>query len=286
MTHSPPPLVPRADLFTLEPPPADARLRYGADDPVHQFGDLRLPAGDGPFPVVVGIHGGFWRAAWDLTYFGHVCAALTRSLGCATWNLEYRRVGQSGGGWPGTFTDVALGLDHLRTLAQKYPLDITRVVIIGYSAGGHLALWLAGRHTLPLGSELRTTEHPLPVRGVVALAGVVDLRRAWDLRLDDGITEAFMGGPPDTVPDRYTAGSPIELLPFGRAVRQILVHGTADTRVPYELSRRYQARASTVDDLVDLVTLPDVGHFELVDPRPHSPGWPAVLDATRRTLES
>src|SRR5579872_5792979 len=132
----------RAYVLETAAPRADARLRYGPD-PLH-FGDLRLPGGTGPHPVVVMVHGGFWRARFNLEYAGHLCAALA-ALGIATWNVEYRRLGDTGGGWPGTLLDVAAAADHLRTLAAPYHLDLSRVVAMGHSAGGHLALWLAAR---------------------------------------------------------------------------------------------------------------------------------------------
>jgi len=138
------------DILTLPAPPADARIAYGPD-PL-QFGDLRLPTaasggGDGPFPLVVLIHGGYWRNRYDLAYFGHAAAALT-ATGFATWNIEYRRVGDAGGGWPGTLLDVAAATDYARTLAATQPIDLDRVVALGHSAGGQLAAWLAARRRL------------------------------------------------------------------------------------------------------------------------------------------
>src|SRR5215831_12973469 len=128
------------DILTLPPPPADTRISYGTDP--NQFADLRLPKTKGLFSVVMNIHGGFWRAKYDLSHAGHLCAALT-SKGLATWNLEYRRVGNAGGGWPGTFEDLLLGVKFLESIAWKYRLDLKRMVVLGHSAGGQLALCLA-----------------------------------------------------------------------------------------------------------------------------------------------
>lgn len=264
------------DILEREPPGASIRIAYGAEP--QQFGDLRLPAGAGPHPVVIAIHGGYWRARYDLTYFGHVCVALT-AAGIATWNIEYRRIGDPGGAWPGTFTDVAAATDHLWTLAPQYDLDLDRVVVVGHSAGGHLACWLAGRHRILSESPLYSSD-PLPLAGVVSLAGVVDLRRAFALGLSENATGLLMGGSPADYPDRYIAGSPYDLLPLG--VRQFLLHGTADTNVPLELSERYVRRASAKGDPVTLLTLPDVGHFELADPLSHA--WPTVLSMTTALL--
>lgn len=263
------------DILEREPPDVGQRIAYGAEP--QQFGDLRLPASGGPHPVVIGIHGGYWRARYDLTYYGHVCAALT-AAGIATWNIEYRRIGDTGA-WPGTFSDVAAATDFLRTLAPRYSLNLDRVVVVGHSAGGHLACWLAGRRNIPVESPLYTPD-PLPLAGVVSLAGVVDLRRAFALGLSENATGLLMGGSPADYPDRYAAGSPYDLLPLG--VRQFLLHGTADTDVPLELSERYVRRASAKGDPATLLTLPGVGHFELVDPA--SQVWPTVLSMTTALL--
>ena len=265
-----------ARILTLDPPPADYTIPYGPDP--RQFGDLRLPAGPGPFPVVVVIHGGFWKAAYSLDHIGWLCQALTRQ-GYATWCLEYRRVGQPGGGWPGTFLDVAHGVNHVRVLAQRFPLDPTRVAVIGHSAGGHLALWVTGAPRLPPGSPLAVADL-LPVRGAVSLAGVNDLYRAWELRLGADAVAALLGGSPDDIPDRYAAASPQALLPLG--VRQVVVHGTVDPNVPYELGQRYYEAARALGDDVELWTLPDIGHFEVIDP--YSDAWPTVLQAVGHVL--
>ncbi|HST06471.1 MAG TPA: alpha/beta hydrolase [Chloroflexia bacterium] len=258
-------------MFSTEPPPADARISYG-DDPL-QFADLRLPEGAGPHPVVVVLHGGFWRSKYTLEHIGHLCAALT-AQGVATWNIEYRRIGDEGGGWPNTMFDAGLGTDYLRKIAEEYNLDLSRVVIAGHSAGGHLAAWVAGRHRLPESDELFTSS-PLPLVGCVPLAGVVDLKMCWSMRLSDGIVEGLLGGSPVDVPARYESASPAALLPLG--VKQVLVHGTDDTNVPFKISQSYVKRAAALGDDAMLVTLKDTGHFELIDPQ--SSEWPTVRDA-------
>jgi acetyl esterase/lipase len=237
------------------------RIAYGSD-PL-QFGDLRIPQDEELHPVVIVIHGGFWRAKYDLEYIGHLCAALTND-GLATWSLEYRRIGNPGGGWPATLQDVARGADHLRLMAVAHRLDLSRVITLGHSAGGHLALWLGSRKKVPLGNSLYTHD-PLNLAGIVSLAGVADLKRAWELRLSDTVVADFLGGGPDEVPDRYRVASPIEQLPFG--IPQKLVHGTADTSVPFEISERYVSTATAQGDSADLIALEGAGHFELVDPR-------------------
>jgi acetyl esterase/lipase len=257
---------PATSILDLTPPPADARIAYG--DAPQQFGDLRLPAGAGPHPVAIVIHGGYWRSAYGLEHIGHLCAALTRA-GVATWSLEYRRIGDPGGGWPGAGEDVSRGAEYARTLAQSYPLDLTRVVVVGHSAGGQLALWLAAQHKLPL-------------RGVVSLAGIADLRRAWELGLSRGVVAELLGGTPREYPERYRRASPIELLPL--RVPERLLHGTRDDVAPTEISRRFQAAAAAAGDDARLIELPDAGHFDLIDPR--TPAWAhvqaAVLDLVGR----
>ena len=257
-------------------PVADARIPYGPL--THQFGDLRLPAGKGPHPVVVMVHGGFWRARYDLEHVGHLCADLTRR-GLATWSLEYRRIGHPDGGWTGTFEDVALGLDFLRTLAPRHALDLPRVVVMGHSAGGHLALWLAARGRLKPGQPLHTPQPFLP-KGAVSLAGVVDLEQAFTLRLSDGVVESLLGGTPTQVPERYRLASPAALLPLG--LKQVLVHGDKDTIVPPRLSTDYHARAQKLGDPVRKVMLPGAGHFEVIDPK--APEWPQIVEAVKSLL--
>ena len=258
------------DRLTREAPPPTARIPYG--EAPQQFGDLRLPSGDatGPYPVALVIHGGYWRARFDLGYFGAACGALA-AAGIATWNIEYRRLGDSGGGWPGTFADVAAAADALRGLAARYPLDLSRVVTLGHSAGGQLALWLAARPRLPEGAALWRPD-PLPIRAAIALAGVADLRRAWELRLSDNITETLLAGTPAQVPDRYASASPFELLPLG--LPQRLFHGDRDTNVPFEISERYVERARSLGDDARLIPQAGAGHFEPVDPA--TAEWQAV----------
>jgi acetyl esterase/lipase len=256
------------DIFAQTPVPAQHRIAYGPDE--SQFGDLRLPSPNPKseipipksLPVVIFIHGGFWRSQFDLTHAGHAANALTEA-GLATWSIEYRRIGNPGGGWPGTFQDVAAAVDYLRVLAPQYNLDLDRVVVVGHSAGGHLAAWVASRHRIPPGDPLYK-EDPLPVKAAVPLAGVVDLRRGWELKLSNRVIEDFMGGSPDMLPERYATASPIEMLPTGVPLR--LIHGTKDTIVPYEISERYVQAAQRRGDDARLITLPGAGHFEAINP--------------------
>lgn len=254
-------------------PTADRRIAYG-DSPLH-IADLRLPAGDGPHPGAIAIHGGFWRNRYDLAYLGHLCAALA-DRGIATWNIEYRRAGDAGGGWPGTFHDVVAASRYLVGHAGELGIDPDRIVALGHSAGGHLASWLASLETVPISSEIAAK--PLPLRGVVPLAGVLDLERCHELGLSDDAVGSFLGGSPAEVPERYAAASPTSLVPS--TVPHLLVHGAWDEDVPIELSERYQQAATAAGGKSALMALPRADHFDVVDPE--SPAWAAIADAISR----
>jgi acetyl esterase/lipase len=247
------------EILSQPAPPADFRIPYGPGE--FHFGDLRLPKEEGPHPVVIVIHGGFWRAAYDLLYAGNAAAALTNA-GVATWNIEYRKIGQEGGGFPGTLDDVANASAHLYKIADAHRLDLSRVVAIGHSAGGHLALWLA------------VSKRGAALRGCVSLAGVADLRHAWELHLSDTVVGDFIGGSPGEHPQRYRDASPIERLPAG--IPQCLIHGEADDVVPIEISERYETAARAKGDDCRLFRVAS-DHFDIVDPR--SKIWPKVSEA-------
>jgi acetyl esterase/lipase len=227
--------------------------------------------------VFVFLHGGWWKAAYDLAYGGFLCAAL-KAAGVAVWSLEYRRVGNDGGGWPGTMQDVAAGFDFLTQLAHTYPLDLTHVVAGGHSAGGHLAFWLAGRHHIAESSILHKPQPVVPLRAVVGLAGAVDLRLTRDLGGMFSFTsgkpavENLLGGTPEQVPDRYRAANPGDLLPL--SVRQVLLQGTNDDQIPAQLPLRYAENARRQGDVVEVISLPHADHFDVVDPQ--SKAWLVV----------
>jgi acetyl esterase/lipase len=237
------------------------RVPYGSGP--QQFGDLRLPETGAPRGTAIVIHGGFWRAVYDLEHLGHFCLALTEA-GIATWSVEYRRIGNPGGGWPGTFLDIGAAADHLRNIVGAHGLDLSRVVAVGHSAGGHLALWLGARSRLPADSAV-STHDPMPLSGIVSLAGVSDLRRAFKLRLSNAVVADLLGGSPDMVPERYRDASPIERLPLGTSQR--LIHGTLDRTVPFDLSKDYVSAAKALGDNAELISLEGAHHFELIDPR-------------------
>ena len=264
---------------TQPTPGKPLRLTYGSEREELQFGDLHLPDSPGPHPTVILIHGGFWRARHGLDLMTALADDLA-GRGIAAWNIEYRRVGDSDGGWPTTLLDVAQAADHLRTLAPTYNLDLNRVVTIGHSAGGHLAFWLAGRPHIPKDSPLASADTPLPLAGAISLAGVVDLHLTWQLNLSNGAVVELLGGSPDEVSERYEAASPTALLPLG--IPQVLIHGTEDDSVPLQVSQSYAAAAIAAGDSVKLVELAGVDHFALINP--YSEAWTITVEALQELL--
>jgi acetyl esterase/lipase len=280
-------------VLDRNPPKCELRLPYG---PLPlQFGDLWLPKGLPKSvgqavvrsPLIVFIHGGWWQSAYDLNYASFLCQVM-RSLGVAVWSLEYRRVGDAGGGWPGTMQDVAAGMDHVVKLASAYPIDTHRVITAGHSAGGQLAFWLAGRHHIPHTSPLAEPQPSLGLRGCVALAGAVDLRLTIDLsgffsfRNGAPCVRELMGGDARQRPDRFAAANPVELLPLG--VPQILVQGTDDDQIPSQLPGRWADNARRQGDFVEVRMVPGADHFDIVDPE--SSAWHVTRDALLSLLHA
>lgn len=256
------------EVLSRRPVPADHRLAYGSS-PL-QFGELRLPKGSGPFPVVVVLHGGCWLSQYGLDYMSHLSADLT-AAGVATWSLEYRRLGDEGGGWPGTFLDVGQGIDHLRTLAKRFPLDLKRVVVTGHSAGGHLTLWAAARKLLPADSPLYRKD-PLPIAAIVPIAPITDLQQtgtACDQEARQLMEKAI-----------YAQVSPNQLLPLG--VKATIVQGETDPIVPPVMATAYLEAARRQGDNPTLLLIENAGHFEVIDPL--SKAWPRVKNAILQVL--
>jgi acetyl esterase/lipase len=254
------------DILSRTPPPSDARLAYGSDP--SQFIDIRMPAkGSGakpPYPLVINIHGGFWRAKYTLDHTGHLCAALA-AKGLATANLEYRRVGNEGGGWPGTFEDLRAAYRYLEQNGRSRGFRANRIVVIGHSAGGQLALCLGARET--------------DIAGVVSLAGVVDLQQAYQLHLSNDAVVEFLHGTPEAVPDHYREADPMKLaIPHAK---QYLIHGQADDTVPPTFSRDYavekKKRSGSEKEDVHLLEIANADHLDLIDPR--SGAWQRVEQA-------
>lgn len=263
-----------AYLASLCPITADLRIAYGSEP--SQWIDLYLPSGSGSFPVVVLVHGGCWSTAASATTMSQNAADLAAN-GVAAWTLEYRRIGEPGGGYPGMYADVAAAVDRLGAEAGHHGLDLERVVVVGHSAGAQLATWIASRSRLPAASPLYARD-PLRVRTVIALSGPNDLRRDAGLL---ALTCAGMStvdqvaGP--SSPDRSDPlldTSPFELLPLG--VRTVSMVGVYDDRTPPYMAERWRHAAADAGDDAETILLPDAGHFDIIDVR--SAAWRAVRD--------
>ncbi len=268
--QTPVPLQQVMDARTRAP---DHVIRYGHAK--EQFGNLRLPKTPGPHPVILFVHGGCWLSQYDI---GHA-AALEQAFadsGYAVWSLEYRRVGHEGGGWPGTFTDIATGADHLRTIARQHSLDLDRVITAGHSAGGFFALWLAARPRIPAGNAM-SSPNPLKVRGVLALAPAPDLEGLHGTGVCNRVINSLMGGSPAEVPDRYQVASMMQLAPID--VPTEVVIGVADaTWAP--IGRAYLKRAAERGDRrIHAVEVPGAGHFDVI--APFAPAWAQVMAGVR-----
>jgi acetyl esterase/lipase len=269
------------DINSLHSADADYKATYGRD-PL-QYADLRVPSGNGPWPVVIILHGGCWRSQFATAQNTAALADALRSAGYATYNIEYRSEDNAGGGWPGTFKDVAKAADLLPTLASKYNLDLNHIVAIGHSAGSQLALWLAARHNLPRKSSLYSS-HPLVIQGVVTLGGIPDLAgwREHGKEVCGGdVVSALLGNTQTISPALYQQTSPMELLPIG--VPQILIFGTDDGVTPEQYSENYLAAAKAKGDSVDVVEVKDGGHHEYITP--NSIAWPAVKSAIQTLMQ-
>lgn len=233
-------------------------VHYGAAP--SQTGDLHLPGAGARWPVVCLLHGGFWRMPHGREQMDAVATDLV-ARGVATWNIGYRRIGEPGGGWPDTLHDIAKAIDHLAAIAAEEPrLDLRRVAVVGHSAGGQLALCVAAR-----GARDRRFA---PVRvlpaAACALAGVLDLERAFEIDAGRGAVAEFLGGTPQHAGDRYALASPRRLLPLG--VPQLILHGAADTVLPPALSQSYVHAARRAGDCVDHEEMPHAGHMDYLDP--------------------
>ncbi len=267
------------DYMALNGPAPTAHLAYGGAP--SQYVELFLPPGSGPFPVVLLVHGGCWLKEFaGITQMRNLADALMAD-GIATWNVEYRRVDEDGGGYPGTYQDVAAALDLLVAQAAAYHLDTRRLVAMGHSAGGHLVQWLAGRTVLPPSSPLYRA-HPFVVKQVIALGSLGDLRAgASSLKSTCGVEPVQLTGLPSAGrPDVYADTSPAELMPNGSTT--VLINGTLDTISTPQSAADYAARARKAGDRVSTLLLPQASHFDEV--AASSPAWAMILPVIRTAL--
>lgn len=261
MSAAPRPLLTWPDLTSRPRPQSDMTVEYGRDQ-MHKV-DVWLPGGRTdaarPHPVVLMVHGGCWQTSIADRRLMDWIAADLRAAGVAVWNIDYRGVDRPGGGYPGTFEDVSRATESMKTYAKRLNLDLGRVVAVGHSAGGHLALWLAGRPKLPQSSPLRVAD-PLPIAHVVSLGGLPDLE-ATAASPDNGcgteVVAKLTGG-------RFADTSVPRLLPLG--VPQDLVNGREDRIIPFRLATGYRDQAAMAGDRVALHTVPRTGHVELIAP--------------------
>lgn len=261
--------------FLARPRPApDHVIRYG-DRPA-QVVDLYLPQGAGPHPVVLMIHGGCWSQPWDRTLMNWAADDL-RKRGYAVWNVDYWTLGETDrSARPMLFADVARAADALRDRAERHRLDLSRVVTIGHSAGGHLALWLAARKNLPPGHFARGRD-PLPIHAAISLGGLQDLELAAQPPGSGCGTEVIgrlVGRGTSAVPDVFADTSVPRMGPLG--IPQVLINGTEDRIIPTHFAEDYAGKMRAQGDEVRVRLIPRTGHVELI--APESAAWAAAVE--------
>jgi acetyl esterase/lipase len=260
--------------------PADEVVHYGSAP--SQVAELFLPKAKGPHPVVVLFHGGCFLKRYEGFAQTSALAADLAGRGYAVWNVEYRKLGEAGAGYPGTFQDVASGVDALRAQAAKHDLELARVVAVGHSAGGHLALWAASRAKLPAASPLHTAD-PLKIGAVISLAGIGDLQgqdKVFALPCGDDTIDRLVDRAHRTNP--FADTSPAALLPTGAKV--VMVHGVYDPVMPPYTGRDYAERVRKAGDKADVVIIPDAGHFDLVIAT--TPAWTEIAGVIAREMKA
>lgn len=268
-----------ADYLALRGPAPDARYAYGGAP--SQFAELFRPAGAGPFPVVILLHGGCWTVQFGGISQMHNMAGALKAQGIAVWNVEYRRVDEAGGGYPGMYQDVAAALERLRAEAPAQRLDLGRLALVGHSAGGHLAQWAAARARLPRASVLYQPD-PLAVPAVISLGGLADLRHEEALIKSSCERDMVQltGQASAARPDVFADTSPAELLPAG--VHTVLIHGQFDTVSPPRVGADYARRARAAGETAELIVLPGASHYDEV--AASSPAWRIVGAEIRKAL--
>lgn len=250
-----------ADVDALPSTPSAQVAAYGTD-PL-QVGELRLPTGKGPFPVVVVVHGGCWTKGFATRKNSAALATALTAMGYATWNIEYRQLGDQGAGWPGTFKDWADATDYLRILAKSHPLKLDHVAVVGHSAGAHAALWIASRASLPEKSAIGS-RRPLPISTAVAIDGPGELAPfvGFDEQIcGQPVIAPLIGGLPKDQPERYRLASPVDNLPT--AAREYLI---ASAVLTADAAAHYRSVAAAKGQDVQVLSVTDGGHFDIIAP--------------------
>jgi acetyl esterase/lipase len=260
------------EYLSLQGPTPTAHVAYGSA--ASQYAELFKPQGPGPFPVVVLVHGGCWQTEFGgITQFRNMAGALMAE-GIAVWNVEYRRVDEQGGGFPGTYEDMMGALDALTSHAKTYQLDTGRIVAVGHSAGGHMVQWAAGRSRIPAASPLYRS-NPMPLRHVVSLGGINDLR-AWTDLCGFPVSK-LTGAPSASRPNVFADTNPAELLPNGSHL--VLITGEMDRQVPAEVAYKFAAKAKAAGDAAEVIVLPGASHFD--EAAATSPSWKTTLSVIK-----
>jgi acetyl esterase/lipase len=272
MPHRPDGLMIWPDLLARARPQPTATVHYG--EAALQVADVWVPDGPGPHPTVLMVHGGCWQSEIADRRIMNWIADDLRRRGIAVWNIDYRGVDRPGGGYPGTFQDAAAAADALRAHAGEYRLDPSRLVAVGHSAGGHLALWLAGRPRLPQDSPLRSAD-PIPIRAVISLGGLPDLEEA--ARSPNGCGNEVIG---QLTSGHFADTSVPRLAPLG--ARQVLINGLQDRIIPTAYAEGYARPMRAAGDDVRVRTIDRTGHIELI--APETAAWAAAVEEIRRAL--
>jgi acetyl esterase/lipase len=267
-----------SDYMALGGPEPSAHIAYGAAP--SQYAELFLPKGEGPFPVALLVHGGCWTVEFGgIRQMRNMAGALAAS-GIAVWNVEYRRV-EEGGDYPGMYLDMEAAIARLAAEAPHYRLDTRRIVAIGHSAGGQLVQWIAGRDRLPVTSPLYQRDF-LPIRQIVSLGGLADLRHEKDLiksSCDRDVVE-LTGEPGPERADVYADTNAAELMPNGSTT--VLINGQLDRVSPPRTASAYAERARQAGDRAETLVLPDASHYDEVAAT--SPSWKLVLPVIQKAL--
>jgi acetyl esterase/lipase len=267
------------DYLALSGPAPTATIAYGSAP--SQFAELFRPDGPGPFPVVILVHGGCWTIEFGgITQMRNVAGALA-ARGIAVWNVEYRRTDEAGGGYPGTYQDIHAALASLALQGPRYQLDTSRVVAMGHSAGGQLVQWIAGRSRIPASSPLYQAK-VLPVRQIISLGGLADLRREKDLIKSScgRDMEQLAGLPSASRPDVFSDTNAADLMPNGS--RTVLITGERDTISPPRAAHDYAARARAAGDQAEVLILPGASHYDEI--AASSPAWSLILPVIEQAL--